>query len=102
METNTTKTPPAKKVTPLPKKKAEKKDRNTKGLAAYVHGQLSKGKSPEDTIKAAVKTGNWPAVTDTQCWWDYVIHTAEKAEKKAKAKRSEEHTSELQSLRHLV
>jgi hypothetical protein len=79
----TTATP---KVAQEPKPKAEKVSRCTKGLAAYVHGQLAKGKSPEDTIKAAVKTGNWPTISETQCWWDYVIHFQERMARKEKEK----------------
>ena len=56
METNTTKTPPPKKVTPLPKKKAEKVERpSTKGRAPFVKKLYDDGKTPEQITTAWAK-----------------------------------------------
>ena len=79
----TTATP---KVAQEPKPKAEKVSRCTKGLAAFTHDRLVKGQTPEEVIKAAVKAGTWPTISETQCWWDYVIHFQERMARKEKEK----------------
>ena len=86
METNTTKTPPAKKVTPLPKKKAEKKNKSLKGLSAFIKAKSKAGIEISGIIKAAIKNGSWPCVTDTPGSVKWFTKVVEQGKKKAKAK----------------